>query len=343
VAKDATKSRFKYKCSNTPSMVAVIKTKDLTKMYGKLRAVDKINLSIEKGEIFGFLGPNGAGKTTTIGMLTTIVRPTSGTALVNGYSIEKEPGLVRSSIGIVFQDFSVDTILTGRENLEMSAQLYGMPKNERKGRIDELLELVDLKKRAESLVGTYSGGMKRRLELIRGLLHKPAVLFLDEPTLGLDPQSRVRIWKYIKEMAETENTTIMLTTHYMEEAEMMCDRLVIIDRGRIIMEGKPVELKKGFGGDIVYLKGKKFDEAAIKALKFVKEVQIKDNHAKITVENASTNLPELLKNIQDIEQVEVRNPTLNDVFLASTGRHIRDDSGHSSWMEDAMRYSTQGR
>lgn len=323
-------------------MVAVIRTRELTKLYGKLRAVDHLNLSIEKGEIFGF-GPNGAGKTTTIGMLTTIVRPTSGTAEVNGYSIEKEPGMVRKSIGIVFQDFSVDTILTGRENLEMSAQLYGIPKNERKGRIDELLELVDLANRAESLVGTYSGGMKRRLELIRGLLHKPAVLFLDEPTLGLDPQSRVRIWRYIEDMAETEKTTIMLTTHYMEEAEMMCDRLAIIDQGKIITEGQPEGLKRRFGGDIVYLKAKKFDETTIRGLTFVKEVQIKDNRAKVTVENASTNLPELLKRIGDIEQVEVRSPTLNDVFLAYTGRHIRDDSGHSSWMEDAMRYTTQGR
>jgi len=324
-------------------MASIIKTEKLKKTYGQITAVDELDLEVEKGMIFGFLGPNGAGKTTTIGMLTTIIRPTSGTATVNGYSVINEPGKIRSSIGIVFQDFSVDTILTGRENLDMSAQLYGIQKAQRKDRIDELLALVELTKRADSLVRTYSGGMKRRLELVRGLLHRPAVLFLDEPTLGLDPRSRVTIWKYIKEMAEREKTTIMLTTHYMEEAEEMCDQVAIIDNGKIIKQGTPEELIDTVGGDIVYLKAKRYDEKLLRNLDFVKDIQIKDGCATIKVENASLNLPELMRMVPDIEKVEVRSPTLSDVFLAYTGRTLKEDSGQSSWMDDAMRYTTQGR
>jgi ABC-2 type transport system ATP-binding protein len=324
-------------------MTAIIKTNDLTKEYGSNRAVDRLNLTVDKGEIFGLLGPNGAGKTTTVSMLTTIVRPTSGEAEVNGFSVLREPGQVRKSIGIVFQDLSLDTLLTGRENLEMSAQLYGMAKALRTQRINELLALVDLAGRAESMVKTYSGGMKRRLELVRGLLHKPAVLFLDEPTLGLDPQSREVIWKYIGEMAKAEQTTIVLTTHYMEEAEMMCDRIAIIDQGKIMKEGTPLALKQTIGGDIVYIQSPKLDEASLKALPFVKHVQRTDGRAKITVEKASANLPALLQSIAEVSSVEVRIPTLNDVFLAYTGRHIREDDASSTWMDDAMRIRIQGQ
>jgi len=321
-------------------MKYVISTDRLTKVYGeKIKAVDAIDLKVSKGEIFGLLGPNGAGKTTTIGMLTTIIKPTDGSAEVNGYSIIKDQDKVRKSIGIVFQDFSLDTILTGRENLEMSAQLYGLKRDETTKRIDELLDLVDLKARADSLVKTYSGGMKRRLELARGLLHKPVVLFLDEPTLGLDPQSRDSIWKYIKNMAETERTTIMLTTHYMEEADLMCDKIAIIDHGKIIKEGTPDSLKRSLGGDIVYVKAPKIDVNALKKLSFVKDIQNKDGQAKITVTNSSANLAKLLSSIHNVKAVELRSPTLNDVFLEYTGRNIRDENGDGSWFEDVMRQS----
>ena len=205
-----------------------ILTENLTKEFNGIVAVDKLNLEVEEGEIFGLLGPNGAGKTTTILMLCTILKPTSGSAKINGYDIVKQPNEVRKSIGIVFQDPSLDDRLTGRENLEMHAALYKVPKNIRRKRIEEVLELVELTDRADSLVKTYSGGMKRRLEIARGLIHYPKVLFLDEPTLGLDPQTREHIWRYIKELAKRENITIILTTHYMEEADFLCDRIAII-------------------------------------------------------------------------------------------------------------------
>ena len=200
--------------------MSIIEIKSLTKTFGKIQAVRGIDLNIEKGEIFGLLGPNGAGKTTTIGMLCTIVRPTSGRATLAGFDVVKNPAEVRRQVGIVFQDPTLDTVLTGHENLELHARLYGMPANQREKRITEMLELVDLQDRSNDITRTYSGGMRRRLELARGLLHKPAVLFLDEPTLGLDPQTRARTWDYIKKMAQKEQTTVVLTTHYMEEAQL---------------------------------------------------------------------------------------------------------------------------
>jgi ABC-2 type transport system ATP-binding protein len=323
-------------------MTIVIRTEQLTKTYGAIQAVEQLNLAIEEGEIFGLLGPNGAGKTTTVGMLTTIVRPSSGAAWVNGYSILDEPGQVRRSVGIVFQELSLDTILTARENLELSARLYGVRRGERRERIAELLELVGLTQRADSLVKTFSGGMKRRLELVRGLLHRPKVLFLDEPTLGLDPQSREVIWEYIEAMAARDKTTIVLTTHYMEEAEQMCDRLAIIDHGRIIQEGSPTTLKAAMGGDMITVRARYFDEQAIKALPYVRRLQIDAGCATITVEKASAQLQHLLAALGPIESVEVRTPTLNDVFLTYTGRQLRDETVNASWAEDAMRVTIQG-
>jgi len=217
--------------------MAIIETRSLVKTFGKIQAVRGIDLAIESGEIFGLLGPNGAGKTTTIGMLCTIIRPTSGQGMIAGFDVAKSPTQVRRKVGIVFQDPTLDTILTGRENLQLHARLYGIPASVRHLWIDEMLALVDLRERADDLTKTYSGGMRRRLELARGLLHRPAVLFLDEPTLGLDPQTRARTWEYIRKMAQKENTTVVLTTHYMEEAEAMCDRIGIIDAGRIIVTG----------------------------------------------------------------------------------------------------------
>jgi len=325
--------------------MAIIEIHALTKTYGRIPAVRGIDLSIEKGEIFGLLGPNGAGKTTTIGMLCTIVRPSSGSASIAGHDVLKEPAEVRRNVGIVFQDPTLDTILTGRENLELHALLYGVPSVVRGERIKELLELVDLKDRAKDITRTYSGGMRRRLELARGLLHRPAVLFLDEPTLGLDPQTRARIWDYIRKMARKEQTTIVLTTHYMEEAEQICDRVGIIDHGRIIALGTPEDLKESMGGYMVILRMKEAPLDRIRALPYVSEVKMNDDMVEITMKEAHLHLPDLLSNIRNVECVETRAPTLNDVFIKLTGRDIREEEieDPGGWVESVARYRQRGR
>jgi ABC-2 type transport system ATP-binding protein len=324
--------------------MAIIKTNALTKSYGKIQAVRSIDLNIEKGEIFGLLGPNGAGKTTTIGMLCTIVRPSSGSASIAGYDIIKDPAEVRRKVGIVFQDPTLDTVLTGRENLELHARLYGVSSNVREKRITEMLELVDLKERSNDITRTYSGGMRRRLELARGLLHQPAVLFLDEPTLGLDPQTRARIWEYIKKLAQMEQTTIVLTTHYMEEAEQVCDRVGIIDHGRIIALNSPENLKESMGGDMVIIKVKEPPLEKIRVLPYVSEVRESDGLVEITMKEAHLHLAELLSLIRNVECVEVRVPTLSDVFIKLTGRDIREDSvdDSGSWVDSVVRYRQRG-
>src|ERR1700726_3930946 len=228
----------------------VISVRDLVKTYGKVEAVRGIDLEVGAGEIFGFLGPNGAGKSTTISILCTLVRPTSGVAQVAGIDVLKDPSAVRARIGLVFQDPSLDGQLTGRENLDFHAYLYGLPAATRKRRIDDALAIVELTEGAESTVLTYSDGMRRRLEIARGILHYPQVLFLDEPTLGLDPQTRSRIWAYLHELRKREGITLFMTTHYMDEAEL-CDRIAIIDHGQIIALGTPDELKAMVGGDVL--------------------------------------------------------------------------------------------
>ncbi len=231
-----------------------IEVKKLSKTFnGSLKAVDNISFEVKQGEILGFLGPNGAGKTTTLNMLSTLLKPTSGTATVNGHDILKEPDQVRRSIGYVFQDTTLDIELTGRENLDFHGRLYGLDKNTRQQRIKELLELVKLTDRANSYVKTYSGGMKRRLEIARGLLHHPAVLFLDEPTLGLDTQTRRSIWDHIMHLNKEKNVTVMLTTHYTEEADFLCKRILIIDFGKIVELDTPDTLKAKLEGDVVTL------------------------------------------------------------------------------------------
>jgi ABC-2 type transport system ATP-binding protein len=325
--------------------MAIIETHALTKTYGRIQAVRGIDLNIERGEIFGLLGPNGAGKTTTIGMLCTIVRPSSGSASIAGHDVVREPAEVRRNVGIVFQDPTLDTILTGRENLELHALLYGVPNVVRRERIKELLELVDLKDRAKDITRTYSGGMRRRLELARGLLHRPAVLFLDEPTLGLDPQTRARIWDYIRKMARKEQTTIVLTTHYMEEAEQICDRVGIIDHGRIIALGAPEDLKESMGGYMVILRMKEAPLDRIRALPYVSEVKMNDDMVEITMKEAHLHLPDLLSNIRNVECVETRVPTLNDVFIKLTGRDMREEEieDPGGWVESVARYRQRGR
>jgi ABC-2 type transport system ATP-binding protein len=305
----------------------VIKIRNLAKRYNeKITAVDSLTLDIHENEVFGLLGSNGAGKTTTIHMLATLLKPTSGTATVNGYDIVSQPAKVRSSIGIVFQAPSSDDILTGFENLHLHALLYSLPRNTRNKRIDEVLELVGLSKRKNDQVKTYSGGMRRRLEIARGLLHKPEVMFLDEPTLGLDPVSRESMWKYIKQLVKEEKMTIILTTHYMEEADMLCDRIGIIDKGKIIALDTPAGLKAGLGGEIIRIKTRTAGaDRIVKQFDFVEKVELVDGSIVLSVKNAKKALPVLLQTIE-AESAEFTTPTLNDVFIQLTGGRIKEQA-----------------
>ena len=318
-------------------MALAIETHDLTKRYGELVAVDRLNLAVERGEILGLLGPNGAGKTTVISMLSTILKPTHGTAKVNGFDIISHPDDVRKSIGIVFQEPSVDDELTGLENLQLHSMWYGVPKAIRHDRISEVLTLVGLEDRKNSLVKTYSGGMRRRLELARGLVHHPKVLFLDEPTLGLDPQTRDQIWKYIADLAQKEDMTIVLTTHYMEEAEELCDRIAIIDQGKIVVLDTVEALKKSIGGDFVCLKIARPDIAVFASLSYVKRAEIDDDMLVLTVENANEHLQEILDRAGKAEYIAIRPASLNDVFLHFTGREIRPETGEGGIFQRIMR------
>ena len=315
----------------------IIETKDLTKKFEQMTAVDSLNLEIREGEIFGLLGPNGAGKTTTLLMLVTLKPPTSGTATINGFDIVTQPDKVRKSIGIVFQDPSSDEILTGYENLKLHGWLYDMPDDLREERIKEVLSLVDLNDRKNDRVKKYSGGMRRRLELARGLMHHPKVLFLDEPTLGLDPQSRDHIWTYIENLAKEKNMTIVITTHYMDEADKLCDRLAIIDHGKVVVLGSPKQLKKDLGGDIIRLKATNLDTDVLKKLPYVKEISPCDGEVCLTLEDANIHLQEILKMVGKVDSVEIRSPTLDDVFLHYTGRALREGgSSEGSWAEKMM-------
>ena len=303
----------------------VIEAKGLTKTFDKkVRAVDGIDLSIRRGEIFGLLGPNGAGKSTTLKMLVTILRPTAGTARVAGFDVAKDPDQVRRRVGIVFQEPSLDTILTARENLELHGRLYGVSRADLPARVDEMLRLVNLQDRADDLVKKFSGGMKRRLEIARGLLHWPEVLFLDEPTLGLDPATRQHIWAYIQQLREKHGTTIVLTTHYLEEADSLADRLAIIDKGRIVVQGTPKELKAQLGGDLVTLEAPASAKAALQALPFVRKVEERGGQLLLTVENAAMNLAAIVTTAGSVRSIEVRPARLEDVFLAHTGHDLRD-------------------
>lgn len=304
---------------------------DISKHFDKLKAVDRISFDIKKGEIFGLLGPNGAGKTTTIKMLSTILKPTSGNARVWGYDIKENPDDVRRAIGIVFQDPAIDDYLTGEENLDFHARMYGMKRELRKKRIRMVLRLVNLLDKSETMVKEYSGGMKRRLEIARGLMHYPKVLFLDEPTLGLDAQTRRAIWEYIKKLNQKEGITIILTTHYMEEADYLCDRVAIIDRGKILAIDSPNNLKETIGGDIISLKvsnSKKLEKIYRKQA-FVKNIKMHDGFINLYVENAEKKIPRIIemanKTGVEVESANIHRPTLEDVFLHYTGRKIRED------------------
>jgi ABC-2 type transport system ATP-binding protein len=309
----------------------IVEVINLTKKYGDLIAVNNVSFEVKEGEIFGLLGSNGAGKTTLISMLCTILKPTSGTAKVNGFDIVKEEDKVRKSIGIVFQDSSLDNRLTGMENIELHASLYSVPKNERRKRMKEALELVGLEDKAKVLVRNYSGGMKRRLEIARSLIHYPKVLFLDEPTLGLDPQTRVNIWDYIINLAKRENITIFLTTHYMEEADFLCNRVAIIDEGKIIVIDSPKNLKRKIVGDalIIEVDEKEKTKEIVSKLSFVKNVSEVDGKIYVNIENSEENLPFVFESLRSntikIKSISIRKPSLNDVFIHYTGKEIRDE------------------
>ncbi|OIR14046.1 MAG: ABC transporter ATP-binding protein [Marine Group III euryarchaeote CG-Bathy1] len=309
-------------------MSIAVSVENLTKHFDKIKAVDGVDFNIKEGEIFGLLGPNGAGKTTIISILSTLLSPTSGKASVAGFDVIQSPAKVRNKIGIVFQDPSSDDILTGRENLYLHGLMYGVPSSDIKSRITESLDLVGLQDRADDLVRTYSGGMRRRLEIARGLMHHPDVLFLDEPTLGLDPQARQKIWEHIESIVKDNKVTIIITTHYMEEADRLCDRLAIIDYGKIITMDTPKNLKDGVGGDTVQLEVSDSDSLVdkINSLDFVSRCESRNNRLDVAVKDVAHNLPTLFSAVGEIKSFDVRNTTLNDVFLHYTGHDIREES-----------------
>jgi ABC-2 type transport system ATP-binding protein len=318
--------------SDTPA----IEVEGLEKRFGDVEAVRGVSFSVPHGEIFGFLGPNGAGKTTTIKMLCTILEPSGGRASLGGFDIAKEPGGVRRSIGVIFQDPALDDRLSAAENLELHAVVYGVPRAERRARIDEALGFVELEDRKDDLVRHFSGGMKRRLEIARGLLHRPRVLFLDEPTTGLDPQTRRRTWEVLRALRDRYGTTLFLTTHYMDEAEH-CDRIAIIDHGRIVALGTPEELKRKVGKDVVTVRTKS-PEPLRRLLEERHGISPErtDDGLSFRVEEGEAFIVELVAEARvRLSGIAVHRPTLDDVFLALTGRQIRDENGNGS--KEAMR------
>ena len=321
----------------------IIETKNLTKVYnGKIKAVSDLNLEIKEGEIYGLAGPNGAGKTTTINMLITRIAPTGGTATVGGFDITKNSLAVRKLIGVVPQDFTADEDLTGRENLMMVSQFYDVPRAKAKENIRNLLKLVDLEEAADRYVRTYSGGMRKRLELIIGLVHEPRILFLDEPTLGLDVQTRTQMWNYVKEIQKRLNVTIILTSHYLEEIDELAARVSIIDHGKILINGSPAELKASLKGDIITITLS--DQQSAELIKTIPDaVEVTDagqNTVKIKVVNADDSLPALINFISQHKlstiKLTVVKPTLDEVFLEYTGRSIREEEGGMDRMKVAM-------
>ena len=309
-----------------------IKVEDLTKSFNGLAAVDHISFTVRSGELFGLLGPNGAGKTTTINMLSTLLKSTSGYGEVAGHDISMSKDDIRRSIGVVFQEPALDIKLTGKENLEFHAMMYGLKKKERKERVEEVLKLVELTEKKDVLVENFSGGMKRRLEIARGLIHKPEVLFLDEPTLGLDAQTRHHIWDYIKKLNKEGGVTIILTTHYMEEADFLCDRIAIMDRGKFVAMDIPARLKDILGGDVVSMEIEgKADSLIdrINSLDWVKNMTRHNETLSLTMEKGERRIPQLInvarENGVNVTCVHLRKPSLEDVFLHFTGRTIREE------------------
>jgi ABC-2 type transport system ATP-binding protein len=319
---------------------------DLTRRFEDVTAVDHVSFSVPEGELFGLLGPNGAGKTTTINMLSTLLRPTSGRAEVAGFDVAKRRDDVRKSIGVVFQEPALDGKLTGRENLDFHGMMYGIKSDERHRRIDEVLTLVDLTDKAAVLVEKYSGGMKRRLEIARGLIQQPKVLFLDEPTLGLDAQTRRHIWDYVRRLNRERKVTIVLTTHYMEEADYLCGRIAIMDHGKFVALDTPARLKDVLGGDVVSLEiegepgPSAAFEAALQSLDWIKKLKRHEDALSLTMEKGERRIPELINLAQDhgvaVACVHLRKPSLEDVFLQFTGRTIREQEASLGQRNRAM-------
>jgi len=324
-------------------MSCSVEVDGLTKRFGELTAVDSISFQVGEAEIFGFLGPNGAGKTTTISMLCTLLRPTSGRAVIAGPDVARQPDAVRREIGIVFQDTTLDDRLTARENLVFHGELYGLDPRTIASRSAEMLERVGLGDRSEDIVITFSGGMKRRLEIARGLMHAPSVLFLDEPTIGLDPQTRRSLWSYAQSLRDTEGVTIFLTTHYMDEAEA-CDRIAIIDNGRIVALDTPAGLKAGLGGDVVSVAGS--DNAALAAEireRFEVDPLLEGEAIEFRVDRGEVFVPLLLSRLANpVQTVSVRRPTLDDVFVDLTGRQIRASADDDADKMRAMMKTGRG-
>jgi len=303
-----------------------VEVRGLVKSYGQVEAVRGIGFEVKPGETFGFLGPNGAGKSTTIKILCTLVNPTAGEARVAGFDVVKQRDLVRQNIGLVFQDTTLDNYLTGEQNLRFHADLYGVPRSQVAPRLKQVLDMVDLWDRRGSVVGTYSGGMKRRLEIARGLLHAPRVLFLDEPTVGLDPQTRSSIWAYINDLKQREDITIFLTTHYMDEAEN-CDRIAIVDHGKIVVLDTPEALKASIGKDRVQITTAD-DQTAIAELKDrfgIDDAAVREHQVTFSVTDGEQFVPRLFAELTvPIRSVSVARPSLDDVFMSYTGKTIRD-------------------
>jgi ABC-2 type transport system ATP-binding protein len=315
--------------------LVAIETNSLTKTFGTIKAVDGVSLTVEDDEIFGFLGPNGAGKSTTMMILTTLLKPTSGRAIVAGFDVVKQPKKVRQNIGFVQQEIAVDEYLTGRENLILQGRLNHIPLDILNSRIDEVLDMIELKNRQNDPVLTFSGGMRKRLDIASGLLHRPRILFLDEPTVGLDTQTRRKIWEYIRRIHKEFNMTIFLSTHYMEEADKLCDRIAIIDYGRIQAVDSPTNLKEKIGNEIIsfkVLEGERTNEllSNLKEISLIKDIAYKNEQISIYTSKGTELIP-LIFQISSklgikLNSISITQPTLDDVFLSYTGHELRDET-----------------
>jgi len=321
------------------SGVNIVEVSELSKSFGKLKAVDNISFEVRTGEIFGFLGPNGAGKSTTINILTTLLKPSSGTATVCGFDVYRNANEIRRNVGVVPQEYTADEDMTGRENIILCADLYGLPRNISRPHAEELLKLVELTDAANRKVSTYSGGMRRRLELASGLINYPKLLFLDEPTLGLDVQTRTAVWDYIRTLKQDYDMTLFLTTHYLEEADALCARVAIIDHGHIVRIGTPAELKESIGGDVIVISVvEKWPDisSAIARIKMVKEVKKNDGVYRIKAEQGEEATPEIIDLIRSkglhVTRVELTKPTLDEVYLEYTGRSMREEETNRQQM-----------